>query len=61
MSLTRDDFQLERFDNVTCWGPFVNSENPCVIIIYSFQNQESKQAYLAHVTLFSSEVLSRNM
>jgi len=27
MSLTIDDFQPERFDNVTCLGLFVNSEN----------------------------------
>lgn len=42
MSLTIDDFQLERFENVTCLGSFVNSENETWTDINSKPRKQSK-------------------
>jgi hypothetical protein len=58
--LTVDDFLLELFDYVTCLISFVNSENELWADIYS-KIKKAKQAYLAHLKHFSSEVLSRNI
>ena len=60
MSLTIDDFQLERFDNATCMGSFVNSENELWADIHS-KIKKAKEAYLAYIKPFSSEFLSRNI
>jgi len=60
MSLTIDDFQLECFDNITYFGSFVSSENEMWAYIHS-KIKKAKQAYLAHIILINSEVLSRNI
>jgi hypothetical protein len=60
MSLTIDDFQVELFDNATCMGSFGNSENELWADIHS-KIKKAKQAYLADIKHFSSEVLSRNI
>jgi len=43
VSLTTDDFQLERFDNVTCLESFVNSENEMWADIHSKSRKQSKR------------------